>query len=168
MRAAAALLLLCACSRTEPEPVDATSVSRTLDQAAVASGQLPDPRTLTAPGAYADDTEIGEDRVCVAKGGEGLRVGLYVSYGTGGACMGRGSGDVSGGRLRLALPGGCEMDARIEPDGLVFPGQVSAACQPLCTGRASWSGVTIPKVSDSEAEALALTDGGGRRLCPSG
>lgn len=167
MRAAAAVLLLVGCSgEAAPEAEDATGISRALDRVAIRSGQLPDPQALSAPGAYGADTNIGEDRACVVGNARALRVGLLVAYGTGGECVGRGAGEVDGGRLRMTLERGCEMDARLDGDGLILPGAVSSECQSLCTGRASWAGVTIPKASDSAADALAITDGRGRALCP--
>lgn len=166
MRTAAAVLLLVGCSgEAAPEAEDATGLSLALDRAAIRSGQLPDPQALSALGAYGADTNIGEDRACVVRVGRETRVGLLVAYGTGGDCLGRGVAEVEGGRARMSLGRECELEARLDGDGLILPGAVTSECQSLCTGRASWAGVTIPKASDSAADALAITDGRGRALC---
>lgn len=167
MRGAALLLLLAACSGHGADAApDATPVSRQLDRAAVRSGQLPDAGTASPLGAYIADTDIGEDRLCVIGSGERVSVGLSVSYGSGGSCVARGTGEPVGDGLRLSLGRGCELVARLDGARAVFPGMVPAGCRSVCSGRASLAGVTIPKHSDSMAEASALTDPRGRPLCP--
>lgn len=168
MRGAALLLLLLAgCSgRDADAPPDATPASRRLDQAAIRSGQLPDADAASPVGAYTADTDIGEDRLCVIGSGERVSVGLSVSYGSGGSCVARGTGEPVADGLRLSLGEGCELVTRLDGSRAVFPGTVPAGCRSLCSGRASLAGVTIPKRSDSTAEASALTDARGRPLCP--
>ncbi len=171
MKGAALLLLLAGCSgRDSDSSPDPTPVSRRLDRAAVRSGQLPDAKTASPLGAYIADTDIGEDRLCVVGPTEHVRgaratVELSVSYGSGGACVARGTGEAVSGGLRLSLARDCEFVARLDGARAVFPGTVPAGCQSVCSGRASLAGVTIPKRSDSTAEASALTDPQGRPLC---
>lgn len=160
------LVLLAGCAPPANVPSrDGTETSRALDRAAIASGQLPDPGELSAEGAYGAQTDIGEDRLCVVDGENGLSVGLVVSYGSGGACSGRGTAEHSGNRLRMVLTPDCRFDARLDNDGVTLPGVLPPACQSLCRGRASLAGVAIPKVSDDLASALALTGLDNRPLC---
>lgn len=160
------LILLAGCSPPADEVVrNGTATSRALDRAAVASGQLPDPDELSAEGAYGARTEIGEDRLCVANAEGDLSVGLVVSYGSGGACSGRGTAERSGDRLQVVLTPDCRFNARLDNDGVTLPGVLPPACQALCRGRASLAGVVIPKVSDDRASAMALTDLDNRPLC---
>ncbi len=166
MRRFVLLLLVAGCSPGADRPRDSTSTSRALDEAAIESGQLPDPTLFTAAGAYAADTDIGEDRLCVVEAGETLRVGLLVSYGTGGACLGRGKAERRGDRLRLALQQECAFDATLDGQTVVIPGALPDECRALCSGRALLAGVTFPKTSDVAADALALTDLDDRPLCP--
>ena len=165
MRCLAGLLLLAGCTgESEPARTDPTDTAHALDRAAIASGQLPDP-TAEPTGAYRADTEIGVDRLCLAGEGGRYRVGLFVSYGTGGACEARGTARRTGETLRLTLAPDCRADARIGADGVTIAGRVPDGCAALCTGRASLAGVSVPKVSDSTAEALAMTGPNGAPLC---
>ena len=167
MRALIGLILLSACGQAPYQPErGGTATSRALDQAAIASGQLPDLDRLTAEGTYGAATNIGEDRLCVARLGEALIAGLVVSYGTGGACVGRGTAERAGERLSLTLAPACRLDARLDGDGVTLPAVPPPGCQALCRGRASLAGVAIPKLSDDRASALALTDLANRPLCP--
>lgn len=169
-RRLAAVLLLAGCGADADPPPEPTTTSTTtseaLDRAAIASGQLPDPAAPTA-GSYFADTDIGADRVCLVSGGEGepMRIGLSVSYGTGGVCVGRGTATGTGRRLKVRLGDACAFTGSVEAEGFAIPGSLPTGCQALCNGRASLAGVTVPKGSDSEAEALALVDPSGAPLC---
>ena len=161
------MLAGCADDAAPPERPDATTTSEALDRAAIASGQLPDP-SAPVTGSYVADTDIGSDRLCMVAGGEGepMRVGLSVSYGTGGVCVGRGTATGTARRLKVRLGEDCAFTGRVKAEGLAIPGSLPAGCKALCSGRASLAGVTVPKGSDSDTEALALVDVEGAPLCP--
>ena len=165
----AAVLILAGCADRDapPERPDPTTTSEALDRAAIASGQLPDP-SAPVTGSYFADTDIGSDRLCLVADGDGepMRVGLSVSYGTGGICVGRGTATGRGRRLKVRLGEDCAFTGSVEAGGFAVPGSLPAGCRTLCTGRASLAGVTVPKSSDSDAEALALVDPQGAPLCP--
>ncbi len=160
-------VLLTACGpRPPPERADATATSRALDGAAIASGQMADPAVRTAAGAYEADTDTGFDRMCVTGAETALAVGLLVSAGAGGACLGRGTAERSGTRLRLLLGEGCRIDATFEGRGIALPDALPEGCRALCTLGATLAGATIPKVGDAPAAAHSLTDAQGHPLCP--
>lgn len=169
-RRLAVLLLLAGChwdGVTPQERKDFTTASAALDRAAMASGQLPDPEAPVT-GSYLDDTDIGSDRLCLVAGAEGepMRIGFAIAYGTGGACVGRGTATAEGRRLAVRAGADCAFEATTETGGFAFPGVLAAECEELCSGHASLAGVSVPKSSDSDAEALALVDPQGAPLCP--
>lgn len=167
MRALAVALLLAGCSpgAKRADAVASTATSDALDAAAVASGQLPVPDSRSVAGTYAATTNIGTDRMCVVAEGDRLRVGVLVSYGNGGECVGRGGGERTAGGLRATFGPGCVIDTTLDGYNVVFPGRLPPGCRTLCRGRASLAGVTIPKLSDGETDARSLTDLGGAPLC---
>ena len=149
-----------------PERADATTASRALDAAAIASGQLADP-TGRPVGSYEADLDTGVARMCVTGTEPALAVGLLIADGAGGACLGRGTAEHSRERLRLRLGGDCRIAATLEGGSAILPDTVPDGCRALCTGRATLDGAVLPKVSDAAAAARSLTDAQDRPLCPS-
>ena len=161
MRAALALLLLAlaACSGgkggNSQQPQD-------LETAAIERGLVRDPDDSDLTGLYARDT----DRICVVRSGSAYRIGAYVDYGDRITCSGAGTVERSGETLRIELgKDGCNFDAHYDGDRIKFPGALPDACKKLCARRASFTGLETTRLSESAAEAAAMRDAAGRRLC---
>ena len=164
MKALMALALVLAGCSGGGEGGNAVQASADLERAAIARGLVRDPDEMRLAGLYARDT----DRVCVRpRAGETARIGVFVDYGDGITCSATGSVRQEGETLHLALgqAGGCAFEARFDGTAIRFPGTVPAACASLCAKRASLSGLEVTLLSESDAEAAALRDAGGRRLC---
>lgn len=160
--ALAALITLTGCA---DQPVSADNAGgAALEQAAIATGVIRDPTALAIAGLYARDT----DRVCIVADGGGHRIGASVDYGDQ-RCSAQGKVTRRGEVLQVTFDGvpGCEFAARIDQDRVVFPGQVPAACARLCTSRASLAGLEVDLLSEVAAEAAAMRDARGQRLCGS-
>ncbi|MBB5709138.1 hypothetical protein [Sphingomonas xinjiangensis] len=143
---------------------NAVGASADLESAAIARGLVRDPDAMRLAGLYARDT----DRVCVRpRSGNTARIGVFVDYGDGITCSAAGSVRQEGETLHLSLGpgGGCAFEARFDGAAIRFPGTVPAECASLCAKRASLSGLEVSLLSESDAEAAALRDAGGRRLC---
>jgi hypothetical protein len=98
--------------------------------------------------------------------GSAYRIGAYVDYGDRITCSGAGSVERSGGTLHIALgKEGCSFDAQYDGDRIKFPGVLPDACKKLCARRAAFTGLEVMRLSESAAEAAAMRDAGGRRLC---
>jgi hypothetical protein len=135
-----------------------------LERAAIARGLVRDPDEMRLAGLYARDT----DRVCVRpRSGETAQIGVFVDYGDGITCSAAGSVRQEGETLHLTLgrAESCAFEARFDGTTIRFPGTVPAGCASLCAKRASLSGLEVSLLSDSDAEAKALRDTTGRRLC---
>ncbi|ATY31392.1 hypothetical protein [Sphingomonas psychrotolerans] len=160
MRVLALALLLAACSGGQeggnaPAPQD-------LESAAIERGLVRDPDDSDLTGLYARDT----DRVCVVRAGSAYRIGAFVDYGDRITCSGSGTVERSGATLKVALgKQGCRFDAQYDGDRIKFPGTLPDACKPLCARRASFTGLEVTRLSESTAEAAAMRDASGRRLC---
>lgn len=162
MKAAAALaLLLAACS--DGQGGGNVQAPQDLESAAIARGLVRDPEDSDLTGLYARDT----DRVCVVRTGSAYRIGVYVDYGDRITCSGSGSVERDGSTLRIALgkDGACRFDAQYDGERIKFPGVLPDACKPLCARRAALTGLEVTRLSESSAEAAAMRDAGGRRLC---
>lgn len=162
MRAALALLLaLGSCSGGAPAPNAAEP--QDLESAAIERGLLRDPRDREIAGLYARDT----DRVCIVGGEDGYRIGAFVDYGDRITCSGSGKVTRSGETLHIELGEGeaCSFEARFDGEKLIFPGNVPDGCARLCARRASYAGLEVARLSESEAEARAMRDPRGRALC---
>lgn len=160
MRPALALLLaLAACSGEQggniQQPQD-------LESAAIERGLVRDPGDSDLTGLYARDT----DRICVVRSGSAYRIGAYVDYGDRITCSGAGTVERSGETLRIELDkDGCSFEAHYDGDRIKFPGALPDACKKLCAHRASFTGLEAARLSESAAEAAAMRDSSGRRLC---
>jgi hypothetical protein len=152
------LPMLAACGGSMPQ---ADSAGARLENAAVAEGLVVDPARMVLAGSWARDT----DRLCVVGPAAGVqRIGVLVDYGEGQGCSASGTVRRSGERLRVDL-GACRIEARFEGGRIVFPSEVPAACQGLCTGRASLAALEVEQLSASESEAATLRGRNGRVLC---
>ena len=159
MRRALLLALTLGGCGTEPSNAVADSRGARLEAAAQTAGIVSDPNA-PLQGSWARDT----DRVCVFGTGKTSRVGVSVDYGEDQTCAASGTVSRSGDVLKLAF-GACTFDARFDGDRIVFPAEVPAACESLCTGRASLAAVTVERLSESRSEAATLRSSGGKLLC---
>ncbi|MGK6355278.1 hypothetical protein ACMGDH_08615 [Sphingomonas sp. DT-207] len=165
MRAGAPLaaLLLAACSGGQP-PGNAQQ-PQDLESAAIERGLVRDPAEGDIAGVYARDA----DRLCIVPEGDAYRIGAHVDYGDGIACSATGTLHRSGARLRVRFGSGeaCSFDAHLDGDNIRFPGVLPDGCKTFCRGRASYAGLEAARMSESTAEARAMRDTAGRRLCGS-
>lgn len=155
-------LALAGCSQA-PGAADEADAGPALERAAIAAGVVRDPASTDIAGLYARDT----DRVCIVAGSVGYRIGATVDYGGGQNCSARGTVARSGDALSVDLGGGCAFDARLDGSTIAFPGRLPAACDRLCTDRASLTALEADLQSDAAAEASALRDARGKPLCGS-
>lgn len=154
-RFAAAVMLLAGCSPAATPPTEPGGAG--LEQAAIARGVVRDPATAAPVGLYAREG----DRLCVTD----RRIGVFIDYGEGIGCSGRGGFARDGERLRVDLGKGCVFEAAFDGDRIRFPGEMPAVCETLCTKRASLTGLQVERLSESGSEAAALRDPSGRGLC---
>ncbi len=154
-----AALLLAGC--TQQPGTTGEDAGPELERAAITAGVVRDPEATDIAGLYARDT----DRVCIAPGGVGYRIGASIDYGGGQGCSARGTVARSGDALRVDFGGDCTFEARLDGDTIVFPGSMPTACDKLCTDRASLTALEAELQSDAVAEATALRDAKGRSLC---
>lgn len=132
-----------------------------LERAAIAAGVVRDPAATDIAGLYARDT----DRVCIAPGRVGYRIGASIDFGGGQMCSASGTVARSGDALRVDFGDGCTFEARLDGETIVFPGSMPAACDKRCTDRASLTALEAELQSDAVAEATALRDAKGKALC---
>lgn len=161
----AALLLVAAlagCSRA-PGVNEQADAGPALERAAIAAGVVRDPTATGLAGLYARDT----DRLCIVGAGPAYRIGAMVDYGSGQTCSARGSVTQSGELLGVDFGSGCTFDARLDGATITFPGRLPAACDKLCTDRASLTALEVEQQSDAASEASALRDVRGKALCGS-
>lgn len=163
MRAGALLaaLLLAACLGGQAP--DNAEQPQDLESAAIERGLVRDPSQSEIAGVYARDT----DRLCIVPAGGAYRIGAHVDYGDGITCSTTGTLQRKGGRLAIRLGSGdaCGFDARLDGDRIRFPGALPKECATFCRGRASYAGLEAARISESIAEARAMRDAAGRRLC---
>lgn len=158
MRAMALALLLAACNQAEPPPADTPGAR--LEQAAIARGLVPDPKRGTLNGSWASDT----DRLCIVPAGQITRIGASIDYGEGQGCAASGDVERDGATLRVRF-GDCRIEARYDGERIAFPPTLPAACERLCSGRASLTALTVEQVSQSTSEAAMLRGPNGKLLC---
>lgn len=163
MRAAPALLLLALAACSGGQGGGNAQAPQDLESAAIERGLVRDPDDSDLTGLYARDT----DRICIVRTGSAYRVGAHVDYGDRITCSGSGTVERSGDTLKVALgkDGACRFDAHYDGERIRFPGALPDACKPLCARRASFTGLEVTRLSESGAEAAAMRDAGGRRLC---
>jgi hypothetical protein len=161
MRALALLLLLAGCSGGQQAAKD--QPPQDLEKAAIERGLVRDPADTEIAGLYARDT----DRICIVPSSIGYKIGAFVDYGDGITCSGTGTASRVGETLHIELgaDGACGFDAKFDGDKITLPGAVPAGCDKLCTRRASYAGLEVSRLSESPAEAAAMRDANGKRLC---
>lgn len=159
------LLILGACHSSQPAP-QATATPTSLEAAAIEAGVISDPANSDPTGLYTRD----RDRICVVPSATAFRIGIYVDYGDAYYCSGQGEATRAGETLHVELANapGCNFDAAFDGDRIVVPGRLPDACQKACSPRASLTGLSVERMSDSPSEASALRDGKGRMLCAPG
>lgn len=161
MRALLLLLLLAACSGGQQAAKD--QPPQDLEKAAVERGLIRNPGDTEIAGLYARDT----DRICIVPTSIGYKIGAFVDYGDGITCSGAGKASRVGETLHIELGGDdtCSFDAKFDGDKISLPGALPEGCSKFCTRRASYAGLEVNRLSESPAEAAAMRDGSGKRLC---
>lgn len=164
MIARTAVLLLAfavaGCKQGDRAKAEAGPAGASLERAAIGVGIIADPAKLDPVGAYASDT----DRVCIVANDDGYRIGASVDYGDQQGCVARGN---ASGRdtLGIDFAGGCRLDARLDGERIIFSPTVPAACERLCTGRATLAAISAPRLSGTATEARAMRGADGQPLC---
>ena len=157
--AALALILLAGCGRSVPEGgTAAVDANNPLEMAARERGVVR-PEALTPVGVFERTHDLGRDAMCVVPDGAGQwRFALTASYGPGLSCTATGTmvREDGGWRMRFAGVEGCEALVREHEDELRLPGNLPSQCGRLCSGRASLSGLRLPRASWSAADAEGL------------
>ena len=158
-----ALLCLAGCDQTAtqaPSPHVTGSAGAALERAAIAAGVVADPARIDPVGAYASNN----DRLCVVADGGRYHVGASVDYGEGQTCLAR--GEARGGEhLSMNFGDGCTVDATVDGERIVFPATVPAACEQLCSGRATLGALSADRLSGSATEARSMRAADGGPLC---
>jgi len=155
-------LALAACSG-DKQP-DKPQPPQDLEKAAIERGLIRNPADTEIAGLYARDT----DRICIVPDQElGYRIGAFVDYGDRITCSGSGRASRVGEALHVEFgqDGSCSFDARYDGDKIAFPGALPDGCNKFCARRASYAGLEVTRLSESAAEASAMRDANGNRLC---
>ena len=161
------LFLLAACSgqsRSTPPVDDAPD----LEQAAIASGVIADTSRVDPAGLFLRRHEGGADAIClVPDGGREYRFGATATSGGKSRCVGRGRAKRAGELLvlRFDKPSRCIIVAQYEGDRVALAGAVDLECDKLCSERASFAGVSVPRVSGSVEAARTVRANDGAPLC---
>ena len=159
----ATLLIVGACHGSRDKAPGNANTGARLESAAIAAGLVVDPASRSLVGIWSRDT----DRACVVPGeGNDSRIGVLIDYGNGGGCAASGTVRRHGAALDVRL-GDCRVTARFDGERILFPPEVPAACDALCTGRASISAMSVDRQSESAAEAASLRMPEGGALCGS-
>jgi len=134
-----------------------------LEAAAIARGVIADPDSTDLAGLYARD----DDRVCIVPGEQDYVIGAVVAFEDGQGCEARGIARRAGDRVRVRFDTaeGCTFDLAFDGDTISFPAELPPACELLCRGRASFSALSVGRLSDSTSEARTLRGRKGQRLC---
>jgi hypothetical protein len=158
----ASALLLTACHSSQPAQ---QSTAPDLETAAIERGLVRNPSDTEIAGLYARDT----DRICVVPDKQlGYRIGAFVDYGDRITCSSTGTVSRVGETLHVELGGEgdkCSFDARFDGEKISFPGALPDGCNKFCARRASFAGLEVTRLSESPAEAEAMRDANGKRLC---
>lgn len=169
---ALACLLLAGCSETQAGG-DVDMVTP-LDAAAIDAGVIADPEAIDLAGSYADTGGSGSDAFC-ARGtrGTGYAIGVLVTFGGSTQCEATGRAVLTGERARINLShtgagdaiAGCSFDAQFDGSALALPGTVPAACEAVCSDRASLAGASFALVEQGDAAASSSAGRAIDRLC---
>lgn len=167
------LSLLAGCGR--PAPDDATQgidADNPLEMAARERGVVR-PEASSPVGVFERTHDLGRDAMCIVPDGTGQwRFAVTAAFGPGLSCTASGTmiREDAGWRMRFAGVEGCEALVHEEEDELRLPGSLPKQCDRLCPGRASLSGLRLPRASWSAADAggLRMTDRHGNMGRPCG
>lgn len=162
-RAPVLLLALAACSGGN-QPEQKAQAPQDLEKAAIERGLVRDPGDSEIAGLYARDT----DRICIVPDRQlGYRIGAFVDYGDRITCSATGTVSRVGEALHVELGDdeSCSFDARFDGEKISFPGALPDGCNKYCARRASYAGLEVARLSESAAEAAAMRDSAGKRLC---
>ncbi|MEP9360601.1 hypothetical protein [Sphingomonas sp. KR3-1] len=157
------MLLLAACSSGNA-PTNKAEKPQDLEKAAIERGLVRNPADTDIAGLYARDT----DRICIVPDEQlGYRIGAFVDYGDRITCSGTGRASRVGASLHIEFgeDGSCSFDAKYDGDKIAFPGALPDGCNKFCARRASYAGLEVTRLSESAAEAAAMRDANGKRLC---
>lgn len=161
MKWALPLLLLAACSGGG-EQAGQGEQPQELEAAAIERGLVPSPKDSEIAGLYARDT----DRICIVPDATiGYRIGAFVDYADRITCSGAGTVTRAGETLHVEMGKGCSFDAKFDGEKIRFPGALPDGCIALCSKRASYAGLEVTRLSEATAEAAAMRDSNGKRLC---
>ncbi|MCP4619895.1 MAG: hypothetical protein GY844_26095 [Bradyrhizobium sp.] len=167
MRAGLLLALFLAACSGGTKQTDKAQPPQDLERAAIERGLVRNPADTDIAGLYARDT----DRICIVPDEQlGYRIGAFVDYGDRITCSGSGRASRVGEALHIELgeDGSCSFDARYDGDKITFPGALPDGCNRYCAKRASYAGLEVTRLSESAAEAAAMRDTNGKRLCGNG
>ena len=161
------ILLLAGCSGQSPStpPVDDAP---DLEQAAIASGAIADTSQIDPAGLFMRRHEGGVEAICVVPDtGREYRFGAMATSGGKSRCSGRGRAKRAGELLvlRFDKPSRCIIVAQYDGDRIALAGAVDVECDKLCFERASFAGVSVPRVSSSVQSARAARGADGTLLC---
>ncbi len=161
---ALAALLLAGCERAVPTVPTGEPAGNVLERAADAAGLIAPSARARPVGVFASETA----RLClVPRGDDTLSAGASVDYGAGQRCVVRGVAR-AGTAVTTEWGSGCTVELRYDRDALVFPAVLSAGCEQRCSGRASFAGLRLERLSDSLAEASRTRGADGGLLCGDG
>lgn len=165
-------LMLAGCSETRAGDDEAAVTP--LDAAAIEAGVIADPDIIDLSGSFADTSGTGSDAFC-ARGNrrDGYAVGVLVSFGGSSQCEGQGRAALSGEQARISLTRNssgdavddCSFLARFDGSALALAGSLPAACQAVCSPRASLAGASFALVETGDRAAGATRGRTIKRLC---
>lgn len=161
------ILLLAACSGQSP-PTPPVDDAPDLEQAAIASGAITDTAQVDPTGLFMRRHEGGADAICIVPDtGREYRFGAMATSGGKSRCAGRGRAKRAGELLvlRFDKPSRCIMVAQYDGDRIALAGAVDLECDKLCSERASFAGVSVPRVASSVQSARTVKGPGGALLC---
>ncbi len=148
-------LILAGCGGHKDGNAD-TQAGRALEAKAIESGILPDPNNLVLAGRYETRSELGSDKFCAVKNGNGrFRVGALAVFGPESKCEAQGTASIIGGKVRIQFEGkeACAFDGEYDGIGIRFAGAMPRGCLSYCTPRASFSGTSYYMVEQGDDNA---------------
>lgn len=166
--AAIGLLLLSACSDSSDEQEDGgDKVTSILDEQAVAAGILPDPDNLSLTGQFETRSELGVDKFCATKSGNGFDIGVLAVFGPESKCEAQGKAALKDEKLSISFSGEeeCKFDAEYDGVSIQFPGALPESCNSYCTKRASFSGTSYFMIAQGGDAARKTLGRDIDRLC---
>jgi hypothetical protein len=165
-------LMLAGCSETRAGDDEAAVTP--LDAAAIEAGVIADPEVLDLAGSFADTGGTGSDAFC-ARGNreQGYAVGVLVTFGGASQCEGQGRAALTGEQAQISLTrtssgdavDDCSFTARFDGSALALAGSLPAACQAVCSNRASLAGASFALVENGDSAAQSTRGRDIGQLC---